>query len=303
MPAVYIRYVRHAVLLASLAGCRIDFDPLALTRDGGPSSSDAGDALVADAMPPTGPFGSAAPITEINLGGPADDVTLTGDLTEMYFNSNRAPNAGGEDIWVATQNNIGDWTMLAPVTPLNTGGDDATPEVMRDGLTMYFVTGGSSGMKDVFLATRADRASPWGGKTEIFELSTPADESGPTLTPDGLTMYLSTNANGDDDLFVSTRSSTTSPWETPTPVTGINTAANDAEPFINGSNTLLLFASDRDGNYDLFMARRARATDPWGAPVALGELNTSGTERDPWLSPDERTLFFARDNALFTASR
>jgi hypothetical protein len=197
------------------------------------------------------------------------------------------------------------WSMIGPVAPLNTGGDDATPDVSGDGLTMFFVAPGAVGMKDVFFATRANRQAVWAGKTAIPAISTAADESGPALTPDLLTMYLSTNPTGDDDLYVTTRPAIGGAWATPMLVPGVNsTTANDGEPFVNATNTLLLWASDRAGTFDLWMARRALPTDPWGPPMPIAELNTmGGAENDPWLSTDEHTIYFARNNAIFMATR
>jgi hypothetical protein len=44
---------------------------------------------------------------------------------------------------------------------------------------------------------------------------------------------------------------------------------------------------------DLYVARRATPGEGFGAPEPLDELNTPGDERDPWLSPDGRHLFYA----------
>jgi Tol biopolymer transport system component len=288
-------------MLAVVCACRLRFD--AGARDGDVTDAFEPQDAPADAPPPTGPFGTTIAVTELNSGD-ADDATLTGDQLEIVFNTTRAPNVGGNDLFTARRAAVGDtWSMIASVTPLNTTGDDATPEISRDGLTLFFVANGAAGMKDMYVATRADRTSEWGGKTRIVELSTAADESGPTLTPDLLTMYLSTNAGGDEDLYVATRASIGATWSTPVLVSVNSPTANDAEPFINGTNTLLLFASDRGGNYDIWMARRATPTDPWGTPEPVSELNTTGEERDPWLSPDERTIYFARNNAIVRAER
>ncbi len=230
---------------------------------------------------------------------------MTADQLEMFFNTSRAPNAGGNDIFTARRGTVTDaWSMIGPVTALNTSSDDATPDVSADGLTMFFVAAGTVGQKDVFVATRADRAAAWGGKTQITAVSTPADDSGPTLTADLLTMYLSANPSGDDDIYVATRPMIGAAWSTPALVPGINSAtANDGEPCVNATNTLLLWASSRAGSFDLWMARRANASDPWGPPMAVSELNTAAPETDPWLSPDEYTIYFARDAAIYVATR
>lgn len=291
--------------LTALTACRFGFDRLPANDDAvaGDDAVVPEDAMV-DALPPTGLFGGVMEVMELNVGD-ADDGTLTGDQLEVFFCTTRAPNAGGQDIFVATRMNVADFFGdPVSVTSLNTGGDDATPDVSRDGLTMYFVAPGAAGMKDVHRATRGDRTSAWGGKTRIVELSTAADESGPTLTPDGLTLYLSANPSGDDDIYVSTRMSISDAWSIPTIVPGINsTTANDGEPYVNGANTFLLWASNRAGTFDIWMARRDSPADPWGTAMPVAELNSGGAENDPWLSADERTIYFARDDAMFRATR
>ena len=46
---------------------------------------------------------------------------------------------------------------------------------------------------------------------------------------------------------------------------------------------------------DLYVARRLAVTDGFGDPEPLSELNSEGDDRDPWLSPDGKRLFFSSD--------
>lgn len=90
------------------------------------------------------------------------------------------------------------------------------------------------------------------------------------------------------------------------PIAELNTGVEDSGPSINFNETLIVFASRRTptvGGSDLWIARRASRTDPWDPPQPLAELNSGGDEQDPWLSPDEHTIVFARGNNLFIATR
>ena len=51
---------------------------------------------------------------------------------------------------------------------------------------------------------------------------------------------------------------------------------------------------------DLFVAFRRSTSEPFSATFPLDDLNTGGDERDPWLTPDGKTLYFTsdRDGAL-----
>jgi hypothetical protein len=300
MIAVYSYGVIRLAALACVAGCgRLGFDP----HDA--SDAPQSDASI-DALPPTGPFGNVGPVPGINTTSDEDDPSLTGDQLLLFFNSNRAGGSGGNDIWVATRELISDpWGTPIPVSEVNTAGDDATPDVSRDGLTLYWSANGAAGAKDLWVATRPDRMSPFGTKQRIVELASAADEAGPTTTPDGRTFYFARDPTGTDDIYVSTRASTADVWDPPIAVPELNVnAVLDSEPFVNGSNTFVIWYSARSGNNDLWSARRAAPALPWGPAAPITELNTAtNSEADPWLSPDEHVIYFMRNNDLYMATR
>ena len=240
--------------------------------------------------------------------GTEDDVALTTDQLEVFFDSSRTGGQGGGDLWTATRASVLDpFATPTNVTVLNGTGDDATPDVTGDGLTLYYVTDrpGGAGAKDIFVATRPDRSSAWVGPVLVPELATSGDEAGPSISADGLHMFFGTDGAG-NDLYASTRAQPGDAWGTPGPVAELNTAADDGEPWINRDGTFIVFSSTRAGGaggYDLWMARRAAPGLPWGTPEPVTELDTAGDEADPWLSYDERVIYFARNDVIVTASR
>ena len=57
----------------------------------------------------------------------------------------------------------------------------------------------------------------------------------------------------------------------------------------------LYFVSRRNGNADIYCARR-NADGTWGEPLNLGTpINTKGTEMAPFIHPDGQTLYFSSD--------
>ena len=46
---------------------------------------------------------------------------------------------------------------------------------------------------------------------------------------------------------------------------------------------------------DLFVAWRRSVNEPFSVTQPLDDLNTGGDERDPWLTPDGKTLYFTSD--------
>jgi Tol biopolymer transport system component len=61
--------------------------------------------------------------------------------------------------------------------------------------------------------------------------------------------------------------------------------------------TLFYVTGPSFGAADLFVAFRRTVDDPFEHHTPLEDLTTEDDERDPWLSPDGRELFFASDRS------
>jgi hypothetical protein len=76
----------------------------------------------------------------------------------------------------------------------------------------------------------------------------------------------------------------------------VNSSATDAAPAISKDGLSLYFNSNRTGGVganDIWVSKRDRLTEPWGAPVNLGAVvNTVGIEASPAVSRDGHWLFF-----------
>lgn len=291
--------------LALSCGCgRFGFD--AVAHD--PDASNPIDATAPDGAV-LGPFGPPAIIDELVDSDGADDASLTGDLLEIYFNSDRVGGVGGGDLWTSRRASVGaSWQPPVNVVELNTTGSDATPGISSDGLTLYFAAerDDAIGVKDLYVATRPDRDAPWEPPERIAEVASTADEAGPAISVDELTLYFTSNRDGDFDVYRSTRASAADPWSAPVPVTELNSDDVESEPWPDGPQTTIVLGSRRPGGAggtDLYEARRATADDPFGAPMPIVELNTDANDTDPWLSPDGRTLVFTRGDDLYITTR
>jgi hypothetical protein len=57
---------------------------------------------------------------------------------------------------------------------------------------------------------------------------------------------------------------------------------------------------------DLYVAWRQAVDAPFSGTQTLDDLNTGGDERDPWLTPDGKTLYFTSDRGglltIYTAA-
>ena len=88
----------------------------------------------------------------------------------------------------------------------------------------------------------------------------------------------------------------------PLKVTGlgpvVNTVDDDHSAVLSADGSTLVFSSDRPGGaggIDLYLATRAHRSDPFGAAVNLGGVNTEHDEVGPELSADGLTLYFGSD--------
>ncbi len=146
-------------------------------------------------------------------GGPAYFENEEGGGAQLYFNHNPAPVNTGGDIYVSTQAADGSWGDAVPVTELNSAASEQRPSISHDGRTIYFYSNrpGSSS-DDIWVATRADVASPWTAPINLgAPINTAADERHPLIYSHGETEMLffarnvATPPTVDLDLFVSRR--------------------------------------------------------------------------------------------------
>src|SRR6185503_11100138 len=260
----------------------------------------------ADAPPgadaPLGPW--SAPSKVMELADPTlqdDDPSLTADLLEIYFDSERpgGSTAANGDCWVATRASPSDPfnppTLVAELASL---ADDTTFDVSPDGLTIYFASDrAAAGNRDIYVATRASRTSPWSTPTRVDELASPADESGASELADGLHLVFSSGRGGTGDLYIATRTAKDQPWQAPAAIPGLSDPSYDESQFwTNADATVIYFTSaDAPGaaGSDVWFTTRASATDPFGPIQRIPELDGPLEDADPWLTADQRTMLFS----------
>lgn len=104
---------------------------------------------------------------------------------------------------------------------------------------------------------------------------------------------------GRRDLWIATREATSLPWGAPVQISELNTAREDADPYLSADGLTLSYDSSRDtGSYrELFVSHRASLDDPFTPPTHLmTSFDSAMADADPWIS-DDGTY------AVFTSSR
>lgn len=136
----------------------------------------------------------------------------------------------------------------------------------------------------------------WSGPLNMNELLTVDRDLFPTsLSSDGKTLYLYSSLDYDGIIYTSTFNNGT--WG---PIVKLNDNINtkywESHATVSHDNKKLYFTSNRKGSLgglDIYVAKRDSSGD-WGAPENLGPvINTVYNEESPFLSKDDKTLFFS----------
>ncbi|HEV8325566.1 MAG TPA: hypothetical protein VG389_28415 [Myxococcota bacterium] len=235
----------------------------AAVRPGGMGFLDIWTATRADA---TSTFGTPVPAAGVNSVEDDRAPSISADGLTIYFSSTRTGGLGSFDIWQATRAGISDpFSPPTPVAGVNSADSDAFPNLSYDGLTLYFASPrtGGAGNQDLYSATRASVAAPFGLPANMTSLNTFDGEFAPSVSADGLTLYFVSDRPGglgSYDIWAATRADTAGTFGSPVPVSGVNDVGVDSTPALTFDGTTLFFASDRPGSLgavDLWMAQRA----------------------------------------------
>jgi Tol biopolymer transport system component len=125
----------------------------------------------------------------------------------------------------------------------------------------------------------------------------------PSPSADGLSLYFNSDRSGgygDQDLWVTTRTAVSDPWDPPVNLgPTVNTSSDEGTASISADGLELYFISERSGGFgsnDLWMTTRATKDAPWGEPVNLGPtVNSSSIEFGCTISSDGLDLYFGSD--------
>ncbi len=214
------------------------------------------------------------------------------------------------------------------VPNINTASNDGAVRITRDGLELYFSSnreqGGDLCGTDIWVSTRRSVSAPWGTPVRLdAPINTDAVETYPCPSADGLELYFTDGWTGADgwtahyhscprrphglggaDLWVTTRANREAPWNEPVNLGDIvNTHYDDDQPCLSEDGLSLYFASNRPGgagNSDIYVTTRTTKEDPWVKPTVLSsKINVNWKwETHPFISPDERTLFFSQGTGM-----
>jgi hypothetical protein len=292
-----------SVGLAVIAACTSDESQTDPPNDAGPAVSDAAaddattkvdgavdagedtDATLAPQCNPLSAFGAPVLVTE--LSSPSSDwsASLSENGLVVTFTSYRDNVDAASplmSVFTSTRASINQaWGTPVRQTVFDDGNTDAVT-VSADGLTMFL------GRGKLWIAQRASTAAPWNPAT-VWSETLPSDAF-PSLLHDGSAVYFRRN----QDLY---RAPRTAPgaYGTPVKLAWATTAPNDPRFLAVTADELTMYVGARpptNGPFDVTIARRAKVSDPWGAPAKIDELSTVGPDWPSWTSADGCEVYF-----------
>ncbi len=194
--------VAHVVALGTTAA---ELDPT-VTSDGTLivfRRSGPGDHLYQASRSGPLAFGAATTVANVDQGTEAQPY-LQPDGNEMYFQSRRT---GAGDLYRTVRTGAS-FAPPSRVAELATASEEGDPVITPDGLTIYFRSDrpGSHALFNIWTATRATTADPFGTATEVPNVSSDGNEGPSDLSRDGCRLYISSDRAGTNDIYVATRS-------------------------------------------------------------------------------------------------
>jgi tetratricopeptide (TPR) repeat protein len=243
---------------------------------------------------------------EINSAGREFNPIVSGDGTMMVFTSRRKGNLGGlidasglntSDVFFSTFDGKS-WSKAKNVGPtVNTPYDDISVGLSHDGSVLYVYSNENQSTGDIFQSRFTGRSFQ---KAELLKgkVNTKDDEAGATLSPDGMTLYFSSDRKGGKggrDLYLARKlpdGSFANPVSLGEPV---NTGYDEDYPFIAADGITLYFSSkghESMGGFDIFKTIYNESTQTWSRPENLGyPVNNAGDNMSFSITANGRTGF------------
>lgn len=213
-------------------------------------------------------------------------TSFSGDGQNMvYVACNREGGLGSCDLYTLTLE--GDkWSEPVNMgNVVNSKDWDSQPTMSADGNTIIFSSDRENGFgaADLYVITK-NKFGDWGATSNLGGvINTPFTEKSPFLSPDGKTLYFTSDGHpgyGDLDLFISVNEN--GKWSEPVNLgTPLNSPEEDSYFTIGGSGEIGYFASARKGglgNLDLYSIKIPESMRPKPTVVVEGVVTNAKTK-------------------------
>jgi hypothetical protein len=210
--------------------------------------------------------------------------------------------AGADIVGADSRVGSGPFSAATPITGLFSPTatiDIHGPSLTKDELELYFSCeelGATS--FHIWASTRLTPDAKWNPAKQVDELFGSNFDVDPDLSPDGLTIYFSSNRLGAGyRLYVTQRIARDKPWNyPPNEIKELTSSTQDRKgPSVDPSGHFMVFCSAPQGteNFNLYSASRNDPNEAWGNVQELSGINSVMADADPALFLDSTSLIWS----------
>jgi len=200
-----------------------------------------------------------ARVAELSSPTSEETPSISLDGLTIWFSSTRSAKNNGHNLWVSTRlSRTSPWSTPTEVAELNSDGEDLGPATDESDLIIAFASDRAGGTaQDIYFSTRVNKESAWGSPVRVGSLNSSSNDWDPWLGANDLvTFFNSDRGRMGGDLYWAMRSSIVAPFGPATPLSELNSPANDSDPALSRDLRFIMFASNRSGNSEIYQASR-----------------------------------------------
>tara|TARA_B100000795_G_scaffold268894_1_gene256825 strand:+ start:3003 stop:5129 length:2127 start_codon:yes stop_codon:yes gene_type:complete len=150
--------------------------------------------------------------------------------------------------------------------------------------------------EDIYISKKGSNGK-WGTPSLINEINTPGHEASIGLSIDGQQLLIySSQEDKNGDIYYSKLEGDT--WTKPVAFEALNSKYSETHACFSANGKTIYFTSNRKGgygSYDIYRVIKLPNGD-WSLPQNLGpKINTSRSDRAPFIHPDGVSLFFSSE--------
>jgi len=150
--------------------------------------------------------------------------------------------------------------------------------------------------EDIYISKKSSNGK-WGTPALINEINTPGHEASIGLSVDGQQLLIySSQEDKNGDIYYSKLEGET--WTKPVAFEALNSKDSETHACFSADGKTIYFTSNRQGGYggyDIYRVVQLPSGD-WSLPQNLGpKINTSRSDRAPFIHPDGVSLFFSSE--------
>lgn len=238
--------------------------------------------------------GAPRRMTELEIGVPENDCSISGDGLTLYY----AVGTGAAlDLHAATRTTLAaPWVPAGRVDALDTASQETRFSVNGDGL-WGVLSSDRSGNADLWLTERSSTSAPFGAPTRmpVMSLDTTRPEYDPELSTDGLRIYYGPElADGRQHLQVARRAQLGDAFVIERTLDELDPGVTFSDPAISPDELVIAFAAMVPAR--LFYATRTDREGTFGAAIEIPNVG-SPPNVDTELSPDGCELYFTSNRS------